>query len=254
MTQIASRLAEFGAEVIDVGLVDSPASAEEAGIRFRREQAEVVFLYISTYALSSTVLPAVQRAGVPVVVLNLQPVPAIDYEAFNAMSDRGVMTGEWLAHCQACSVPEIANVLGRAGVDFHLVTGHLHDDESWNEIQQWIDAAYLREAMRTNTLGMMGHYYMGMLDVYSDLTAQSVTFGTNIELIEIDELIAIGEQVTETDVATKISDFRTAFEVSEECEQSELERAARTSVALDRLAERHRWDLLPTTTKASPAT
>ena len=100
----------------------------------------------------------------------------------------------------------------------------------------------------------MGHYYMGMLDVYSDLTAQSVTFGTNIELIEIDELIAIGEQVTETDVATKISDFRTAFEVSEECEQSELERAARTSVALDRLAERHRWDLLPTTTKASPAT
>jgi L-arabinose isomerase len=156
------------------------------------------------------------------------------------MSDRGVMTGEWLAHCQACSVPEIANVLGRAGVDFHLVTGHLHDDESWNEIQQWIDAAYLREAMRTNTLGMMGHYYMGMLDVYSDLTAQSVTFGTNIELIEIDELIAIGEQVTETDVATKISDFRTAFEVSEECEQSELERAARTSVALDRLAERHR--------------
>ena len=240
MTQIANRLGEFGAEVIDVGLVDSPASAEEAGIRFRREQAEVVFLYISTYALSSTVLPAVQRAGVPVVVLNLQPVPAIDYEAFNAMSDRGVMTGEWLAHCQACSVPEIANVLGRAGVDFHLVTGHLHDDESWNEIQQWIDAAYLREAMRTNTLGMMGHYYMGMLDVYSDLTAQSVTFGTNIELIEIDELIAIGEQVTETDVATKISDFRTAFEVSEECEQSELERAARTSVALDRLAERHR--------------
>ena len=163
MTQIANRLGEFGAEVIDVGLVDSPASAEEAGIRFRREQAEVVFLYISTYALSSTVLPAVQRAGVPVVVLNLQPVPAIDYEAFNAMSDRGVMTGEWLAHCQACSVPEIANVLGRGGVDFHLVTGHLHDDESWNEIQQWIDAAYLREAMRTNTLGMMGHYYMGML-------------------------------------------------------------------------------------------
>ena len=48
MTQIANRLAEFGAEVIDVGLVDSPASAEEAGIRFRREQAEVVFLYISS--------------------------------------------------------------------------------------------------------------------------------------------------------------------------------------------------------------
>ena len=40
MTQIANRLAEFGAEVIDVGLVDSPASEKEAGMRFRREQAE----------------------------------------------------------------------------------------------------------------------------------------------------------------------------------------------------------------------
>lgn len=239
LATIAARVGQFGAEVINVGLVDSPATSQQAGNRFRREQVEIIFLYISTYALSSTVLPLVQRAGVPVVVLNLQPVPAIDYEAFNAMGDRGAMTGEWLAHCQACSVPEIANVLGRAGVSFHLVTGHLKDDESWAEIREWVDAAYLRDAMRTNTLGVMGHYYMGMLDVYSDLTAQSAAFGTNIDLIEIDELAALRAEVTESEIATKISEFRASFEVSDECEHAELDRAARTSVALDRLADRH---------------
>ena len=88
------------------------------------EQVEMIFLYVSTYALSSTVHPVVQRAKVPVIVLNLQPTRAIDYEAFNALGDRGKMTGEWLAHCQACSAPEIACVFNRAGIDYHLSDGH----------------------------------------------------------------------------------------------------------------------------------
>ena len=70
---------------------------------------------MATYALSSTVLPVVRRAKVPVIVLSLSPEAAIDYQRFNSLGDRTVMTGEWLAHCQACPVPEIASVLGRAG-------------------------------------------------------------------------------------------------------------------------------------------
>ncbi|MGI4788295.1 MAG: hypothetical protein ACRYFS_05540 [Janthinobacterium lividum] len=89
-------------------MVDTPQKAREAADIFRRSDVDVIFLYISTYALSSTVLPVVQKAGVPVIVLNLQPVAAIDYERFNSLGDRGLMTGEWLAHCQACSAPEIA--------------------------------------------------------------------------------------------------------------------------------------------------
>lgn len=40
---------------------------------------DLIFLYVTTYALSSTVLPVVQRAKVPVIILNLSPAPAIDY-------------------------------------------------------------------------------------------------------------------------------------------------------------------------------
>src|SRR5438477_2357033 len=104
------RLKRAGVEVINLGLIDSPPKAMETGHRFRREDVDLIFLYVTTYALSSTVLPVVQRAKVPVLVLNLQPAAAIDYASINKMLDRAVMTGEWLAHCTACPMPYIANV------------------------------------------------------------------------------------------------------------------------------------------------
>src|SRR5690349_15246896 len=93
-----------GVEVVNVGLVDTAPKAMQAGHQLRQADVDIIFLHITTYALSSTVLPVVQRAKVPVIILNLQPAPAIDYARFNKMSDRTAMTGEWLAHCGACPV------------------------------------------------------------------------------------------------------------------------------------------------------
>src|SRR6266567_8653942 len=81
--QIAARLRSFGVDLVDAGLVDNPAKARPAASLFRREEVELIFLYVSTYALSSTVLPVVQKARAPVVVLNLQPLPQLDYDQFN---------------------------------------------------------------------------------------------------------------------------------------------------------------------------
>jgi len=237
--QIQHKLESFGAEVLNVGLVDRPEQSREIGDQLRSANVDVVFLFISTYALSSTVLPVVQRAGVPVIVLNLQPVAQLDYEAFNALGDRGKMTGVWLEHCQACSVPEIANVFNRAGIPFHEVTGHLQDEEAWQEIQDWVDAARVRKAMSNNRVGVMGHYYCGMLDVYSDMTQHAAVFGNHFELLEICEVEALRSTVSQEDTNRKIVEFQQAFTVSDECERTELERAARTSVALDRLVEKH---------------
>jgi L-arabinose isomerase len=209
------------------------------GKKFRAEGAEVVFLFISTYALSSTVLPVVQEAGLPVVVLNIQPVAQLDYAKFNALGDRGTMTGVWLEHCQSCSAPEIACVFNRAGIDYHLVTGYLQDPDVWREIREWTEAAKVRAGMRENRMGVLGHYYCGMLDVYSDLTQQSTVFGTHVELLEMCELHALREAVTKKAVTSKLAEFKRKFDISPECEKSELERAARTSVALDTLVKKH---------------
>jgi L-arabinose isomerase len=201
---------------------------------------DLIFLHVTTYALSSTVLPVVQRAKVPVIILNLSPLPAIDYAEFNAMGDRTRMTGEWLASCSACPVPEIANVFNRARIEFHQITGQLHDDpECWSEVDAWMDAARVAGVMFHNRLGLMGHYYCGMLDIYSDLTQQCAHFGGHMEIVEVEELAALRREVTAAQIADRVALFAEKFDVQADCSQAELERAARTSVALDRLVAEH---------------
>lgn len=237
--QIADKMEGFGANVVDAGLVDSPEKAREAGDYLKKNDVDIVFLYVSTYALSSTVLPVAQKLNCPIVILNIQPVAAIDYENFNKIGDRGAMTGEWLAHCQACSAPEIANVFNRAGIGYEFVTGYLGEKAVWDEMQDWIDAANVASAMRNNRMGILGHYYCGMLDVYTDLTKQAAAFGTHIELVEMCEVKKYRNEATEAEVEAKIAEFHSTFEVVEACEQDEIIRAARTSVALDKLVEAH---------------
>ncbi|TKD63386.1 L-fucose/L-arabinose isomerase family protein [Flavobacterium sp. ASW18X] len=238
--QIAERIQGFGAEVVNVGLVDSPETAREVATSLKKEDIDMLFLYVSTYALSSTVLPAVQKLKCPIIILNIQPVAAIDYESFNALGDRGKMTGEWLAHCQACSVPELANVFNRSGIDYQFVTGYLDEPGVWEELQDWIDAAHVAKVMRNNRLGVLGHYYGGMLDVYSDLTKQSTAFGTHIEILEMCEVKKYRDAVTDEEIEEKIAEFKNTFEVVAACEQEELVRAAKTSIALDTLVAQHK--------------
>jgi len=233
--EIREHLTSMGAVITDAGIVDSVPKASDAASLFRQNEVDLIVLFVSTYALSSTVLPVVQKARVPVLILNLQPVPQLDYEAFNALGDRGTMTGVWLEHCQACAVPELVCVFKRAAIPHHVVTGYLHEDAAWREIGEWIDAARVADAMRTNRVGVLGHYYCGMLDVYSDLTQHSAAFGNHFEIVEMCDLFTRRELVTHAEVDTKIAEFHQEFEVSAECEPAEMERAARTSVALDRL-------------------
>lgn len=238
--QVEERLRRPGVEVVNLGLIDSPPKAFEAGHKFREADVDLIFLHVTTYALSSTVLPVVRRARVPVIILNLQPSAAIDYAAFNQMGDRTRMTGEWLAHCAACPVPEIANVFNRAGVAFHQITGILGDDPPcWQEVDQWMEAARVAHVMEHNRLGVMGHYYGGMLDIYSDMTQQCACFGGHIEIVEVDELAALRREVSAKAIRQRFAEFRRAFDVQPDCSQPELERAARTSVALDRLVKIH---------------
>ena len=224
--EIADRLTILGAHVVNLGMIDTAEKAVAAGHAFRQADVDLIFLHVSTYALSSTVLPVVRRANVPVILLNLSPTAAIDYASFNQMPDRTAMTGDWLANCQACSVPEISNVFKRCGIAFHQVAGLLDPaDQAWTEIEQWLNASRVAHQMEHNRLGIMGHYYSGMLDIYSDLTLQSATFGTHLQILEVDELSALRREVTPAQIADRVALTRNLFDVQPDCWHAELERA-----------------------------
>ena len=99
--EVERRITAMGAEVVSAGLVDTAPAAQAAGDLFAANNVDLIVCYVGTYSTSSQVLPAVQRRRAPVLVLNLQPVPSMDYPNTD--------TAEWLANCCACCVPEIAN-------------------------------------------------------------------------------------------------------------------------------------------------
>lgn len=242
---IEERLSRDGVEVINLGLIESVDQGVEAGHSFRRSDIDVIFVHAATYALSYSVLPVVRRANVPVIVLNLAPEKAIDYASFNRLKDRTAMTGEWLAHCGGCAVPELANVLHRAGLKFFEVVGTIENDPiAWGEVADWIDAARVANSMAHNRLGLMGHYYGGMLDISTDLTRVSSVFGCQIEMLEVDELGSLRGSSTRHEIEKQIGALSSIFDIQDDCDPSELRRAASTSVALDKLVEAHRLNSL----------
>jgi L-arabinose isomerase len=225
------------ATVVSSGLVDTAAEAQAAGARFARERVDLIFCYVGTYATSSQVLPAVQEAKVPVVVLNLQPVAALDYENTD--------TGEWLANCSACCVPEISNAFERSGVDFNVVSGMLYDDEAaWGEIEEWCQAANAVRTLRGGRFGFLGHTYPGMLDMYSDFTMHQAQLGIHVEVLEMDDLKDRVEAATDEAVAAKLEETHATFEVDESVNQDDLDWAARVAVGLDSLVDHFALDAL----------
>jgi L-arabinose isomerase len=225
--RVEERVAALGAEVVSAGLVDTAEGAREAGDRFARGQVDLVLCHAVTYATSSQVLPAVQAAKAPVVLLGLQPTPTLDY------ANTG--TGEWLANCAACCVPELAGAFTRARIPYDTVAG---------KIAAWVRAAGVARALRRSRIGFLGHTYPGMLDMYSDFTAVHAQLGAHVEVLEIDDLGARVAAVTDAEVSAKEAEIRAMFDFADPSddpiagpiEPEQLDWSARVAVGLDRLA------------------
>jgi L-arabinose isomerase len=234
------RLAEVGVEFLSAGLVDTPEGAREAGEWFRREDVDFLVCYMSTYALSATVLPVVQRAGVPIIIVSLQPTQAMDFE-------HGT-TFDQLEHDNQTSLPEVCCALQRAGIDVPgMVVGTLHEDEeAWQRILDWCRVARAYAAVRDARIGVMGHVYEGMLDMNSDLTLLDGRFGLHCEHLELDDLAACLEEVTKAELERKLAEVHALFDFPEPgadpiagpAKPEDVRWAARVACGMDRLIER----------------
>ena len=221
---IAERLAEYG-EVFNFGMVDTAFAGRSAGAYFNEKNVDIVFLHNATYCTSSCVLPVHQICKAPAVVLNLQPAPQMAYETTG--------TGEWLAQCTGCSVPEISNAFMRGGVPFRCVNGLLGLDASpqgakadersshmpsakraWREIREWVDAAGVKRCLQYARFGFLGGNYSGMLDMYSDFALLSSRFGIHIELLEMCDLQERLKAVTDEETEKKLQTIHDFFEIS----------------------------------------
>ncbi len=251
---IESKLKGMG-EVLNFGLVDDEEAGRRAGTFFREKQADIIFVHSATYYTSSMILPIHLNNPVPAVILNLQPAPAMNYAVTG--------TGEWLAQCVGCPVPELSNVFERAKISFRAVNGLLGLEDSpagaaadektdalpqaisaWQEIREWAAAASVKRTLASSRFGFLGGYYSGMLDMYSDLTLLQSKFGLHIELLEMCDLNRSLNKVTEAEIQQKHREIEDFFTISEDSPsdpiarkptREQLEWACRVAAAQERM-------------------
>ncbi len=233
---VVDRFQQTDAAVTDVGFVSDAQEAAIAAEKLRAADCDLIVMFITTYLTSSMVLPIAQRSKTPVLVIDLQPTEKMDHATFG--------TGEWLAYCGQCSVPEVGNVFRRAGIPFRSVSGYLRQDSAWERIGQWIRAAHVRATLRHARHGLMGHVYPGMLDVSTDLTLLPVTFGSHVEVLEFDDLRVRVDDVTDAQAAERMALARDVFTLDESVQEEDFAWGAKVSVALDRLVEDFDLDTL----------
>jgi L-arabinose isomerase len=212
-------------EIFNYGLVDTEMEGRKAGEWFNEKNVDLIFCHSATYSTSSTVLPVHQICKAPVVVLNLQPTERINYEK--------TTTGEWLAHCGACPVPEISNAFTRAGIPFRVINGLLGLEatpdvsltnevtkdrkeaiKAWKSIEEWIRAAGVVRTLQHSRFGFLGNTYSGMLDMYSDFTMLQAQTGIHVVVLEMCDLDRMLKDVTPAEISAKLEEIQSMFQIS----------------------------------------
>lgn len=262
---IEETIESFGnAEVFNYGLVDCPEEGVKAGEYFNSCNVDLIFAHSATYVTSASVLPLHQRCKAMTVILNLQPTTRINYPK--------TTTGEWLAHCGACPVPELTNAFERSGIPCKVINGLLglpytpkismtnevtcdrpEAIKAWKEIREWVTAASMKAGIAGSRFGFLGNTYCGMLDMYSDFTMLQAQTGMHVEVLEMCDLDRMLKQVTEEEVEKKKEEILEFFQISEDSPsdpiakkptKEQLDWSAKVACAQERLVKEYNLDAL----------
>ncbi len=233
---VVGRLGDSGAQVVVQEFVSWPEEATAAGERLRAADLDLLVLHLATYCTSAQVLPAVQRAAAPVLVVDLQPAAQMDHPNTD--------TGKWLAYCGVCSLPEMSAALTRCGIAFRSVSGHLQDESSWARVDQWVRAAGVAASLRRGRFGVLGHLYPGMLDISTDLTLVPGQLGGHVEVLEMDDLRVRVEAATDAQVEDVLERTRKDFDVDASVVDEDLRWGAQVAVGLESMVQDFGLDAL----------
>lgn len=228
-------------DILDMGYVDCVESAFDAVKKLKKEDADILFILMSTYVPSAVCAPFARYLELPQVLVALQPLNRLDYN--------NTTTYIQLLNDDICVMPEVAGVYERLGREIPtcIVAASTQTDYIRKEITGWIKAASAMAGFKYKTFGYLGHTYEGMYDMHTDITAFTGAFGSHVKMLEICELVKISDNITDKEIEDQISKITEAFEICDPSVDSltdfirkeDLEFSARQAVALKKLVEKH---------------
>ena len=183
-------------EIIDGGMVTTKEQSQAAGDLFRAADVDLVFLQLLTYATSYNMLPAVKDLDVPVVLVNIQKLKALDYDHTDIAA--------WLGEGYACgAVGEMVADLERYGKRHAVITGVVEggDPAVQAEIEDWCRAAQTRRRFRDMDL------YIDESNLYRRMHLYTKQF-------DWEKMWAIADDITDEDaIRAKAQDILDTFDI-----------------------------------------
>ena len=169
-------------EVIDFGLVDDAKSAYAVVPQIKAADLDLLFIDMVTYATSATIGTVFREIDVPMVMVALQPLAAMDYANGNTFTQ--------LCNDDVCSMPEFTGVAMRMGKRVpDLIIGMEEDPVADAEITEWCSIAKALHDLRKARIGHLGHVLESMLDMHTDPTALTAAFGCHVVQCEPDDIM-----------------------------------------------------------------
>lgn len=234
---LAGRLRNNGVEVEEFGLVDDAQSAWATLPQVRGADIDLLFVDMATYATSSTFGVICREFNVPIVLVALQPLTAMDYP--------NGTTQMQLANDDFCSVPEFTGVAVRFGKPVpHVILGYENNDALADyEVSRWCAIAKVLHSLRKGRVGLMGHVLESMYDMHADPCAITSAFGCHVPLLEPHDLLRHYQAAHEKEIEVKKTQILEFFDtpdpksdpITEKLNDADLEVAAKAAVALDGL-------------------
>ena len=241
---LVKKVNQNNVSVTDFGMADDAESAYSLVAKLKSANLDLIFCDMVTYATSVTFGTIIRNIDIPIVMVALQPLKALDYEK--------ATTYMQLCNDDFCSVPEFAGVAARMGKAIpDVIIGTLKDDpEADAEIENYCQIAKVLHDLKHARIGHFGHPIEAMLDMHSDPTMITAWFGCHIVQTEAEEILKHYEEVNATEIQEKEKEILGFFDtptpvsdpITRKLTDEDLQTAARVSIALVRFVEEKNLD------------
>ncbi len=238
------RISDDEVEVISLGMSDCAETAYELVPKIKAANLDLLFINMLTYATSSSIAAIFQQIDLPMVMVALQPMEAMDYSQ--------ATTYMQLLNDDICAIPEFVNVAVRMDRPVPpLVIGTLHNDEAAKQaVADYCQIAKVLRSLKTARIGQMGHVLEAMLDMHTDPTQLSATFGCHVVQTEPDDVLKHYQAASEDAVKEYVQKILRFFDtpdpqsdpITEKLSQEDLYEAARVGVSLNHFIAEKKLD------------
>lgn len=241
-------------DIIDVGYIDCVENAFEAVRKLKKEDADLLFILLSTYVPSAVCAPFAKYIDIPQVLVGIQPLERLNYSH--------TTTYMQLCNDDICAMPEVAGVYERLDRQIPpcIVASASQSERIKKQVSEWVAAATAMAGFKYETIGYLGHTYEGMYDMHTDPTAFTATFGSHVKMIEMCELARLSEDVTDEEIKKEIKEITDTFEICDPSidpltdfvKEEDLEYSARQSAALKKMVKNNNLSALAYYYKSEP--